>query len=1011
MNKNIISLIGVTAILYQGSMIISSSIANAADQNTYGRIVIGHSQKCLDVPNGSLDDNIPLNQFQCDNSPEQSFALVNVGGGYYSIMASHSGKCLDVPNAMIDDNIPINQTQCDNSPEQSFKLTPVGNDYYTIAAKHSGKCINVWNGSNDDNAAITQQQCNNQQSQMFWFAAGPTNARAQQNQQAQQQLAQQQQAQRLAQQQQAQQQLAQQQQAQRLAQQQQAQRLAQQQAQQQLAQQQQAQRLAQQQQAQQQQATTGGAISMLTERFNVSAETQAVAISPDSSRMASGGWDNQVTVWDASGATLVKALTIPLQGKGDLLLDLAFSPDGKRIVTGSRQNGSTLETTVHVWDAYTGAELLFLQGAPSEFCNSVAYEPKGLYIAAGCFNQTSGKRTVYLWAAARGGQMQAFDGVTGPVVFSPDGTRLTSGDFSTQTLKLWDMNSGNLALTIQGSNVGGFLSAAFSSDSGTILTGNGNGSISIWSTQTGQSILNLPGHTKSVNAVAVSPDDMRFVTAGDDGSLILWDGSTGQKLSTYQGTKSFRTVSFSKDSKHIVAGGDDNMLRVFSDGAVASATQSGTLLTQQQLALQQAQHNLAQQQLAQQQQAQRLAQQQLAQQQAASAAANITQYPVATSTRAYLLYNDTGNKIFFETYDPTRGTWMPTSLDPRMHIEIVALTSGSGGLQARVETQGKGFNQYGMDVGGSYRLYANPQTGKWDIITIQAPNAAAVAAAQQQAQQLAQQQNQQQLAQQQNQQQAQQLAQQQQLKIDQLQQDLDEKKRQDRKRAEKNTAVIIADMYRNARLKHEQAEKNKPLPAFAALHIEYVVANRVSSGTDGYTSILFGGLDIAMSKAAKLAGGFGGALTVGVLRSQGISFNDLLGSSIIAGDDDLAIWLNNTGQWPPAWTGSDSVSISSGQKIPVHMSWNLPTNRAFHIELQERDTGSPNDHLGFIRFPVGSLRPGFSEEYVLYNKSENSVYTVKVFVTNRLADERNGYVQASKWHNNKAYCFAVYGCN
>ena len=120
MSKTIISLIGATAILYQGSMIINSSIANAADQNTYGRVVIGHSQKCLDVPNGSMDDNIPLNQFQCDGSPEQNFALVNVGSGYYSIVASHSGKCLDVPNAMMDDNISINQTQCDRSPEQRF---------------------------------------------------------------------------------------------------------------------------------------------------------------------------------------------------------------------------------------------------------------------------------------------------------------------------------------------------------------------------------------------------------------------------------------------------------------------------------------------------------------------------------------------------------------------------------------------------------------------------------------------------------------------------------------------------------------------------------------------------------------------------------------------------------------------------------------------------------------------------------------------------------------------------
>lgn len=93
------------------------------------------------------------------------------------------------------------------------------------------------------------------------------------------------------------------------------------------------------------------------------------------------------------------------------------------------------------------------------------------------------------------------------------------------------------------------------------------------------------------------------------------------------------------------------------------------------------------------------------------------------------------------------------------------------------------------------------------------------------------------------------------------------------------------------------------------------------------------------------------------------------------------------------------------------MSWNLPTNRAHHIQLQERDTASDNDHLGFIRFPVGRLRPGFIEEYVFHNKSEGSVYTVKVIITKRLADERNGYLQASKWHNNKAYCFREFGCN
>ncbi|MFT6268873.1 MAG: hypothetical protein ACJAVV_001688 [Alphaproteobacteria bacterium] len=85
----------------------------------------------------------------------------------------------------------------------------------------------------------------------------------------------------------------------------------------------------------------------------------------------------------------------------------------------------------------------------------------------------------------------------------------------------------------------------------------------------------------------------------------------------------------------------------------------------------------------------------------------------------------------------------------------------------------------------------------------------------------------------------------------------------------------------------------------------------------------------------------------------------------------------------------------------------LATDRAHHIDLYERDSSSPNDRLGFIRFPAGSLRPGIIDEIVLRNKGEGSIYIVKFSVDYRLADEKNGYVQASKWFNNKAYCFEV----
>ena len=574
---------------------------------------------------------------------------------------------------------------------------------------------------------------------------------------------------------------------------------------------------AQQQQAQlqaQQQSQTSNAISQLIVILSTSTDVETVAISPDNKRIASGGSDNKLTVWDASGQALVKALTIPLQGKGNRLYDLAFSPDGKRIVTGSSYySPHKNESTVHIWNAYTGAESVILQSAPTVHCGQVAFDPQGLYVAAGCYTQATDSSTLYIWDAKSGGLIQSFHGTSGPIGFSPDGTRIFSGDNKQLTIKIWQLGSANALLQLQGQNVGAFYSAVYSVDGLTLGTGNGNGTITLWNAQTGQEILNFQAHSKPVTDIAVSPDGTRFASTSEDGTLVLWDGSSIQRLSTFQSSQPLRSLSFSSSSQALLVGGYDNTLRIFADAsAVANAQQQiqpANQLTQQQLQLSQQQHQLAQQQmlpanqltqrqlqllqqllLAQQQkqqgiqltaqqtqlvqqqqqqlkqlmtpqlqqlmqqlqnltpqqmvqqlqqliqqqtqqQTQQLAQQQ-AQQVAQQQAQQQAQYPVTTSTRAYLLYNDTSSKIFFDTFDPTRGTWMPTSLGPRMQVEIVAMTSGSGGLQVRVETQGKGSNQYGMEVGGSYRLYANPQTNKWDVITIQAPKTAAVAAAQQQ---------------------------------------------------------------------------------------------------------------------------------------------------------------------------------------------------------------------------------------------------------------------------------------
>ena len=71
----------------------------------------------------------------------------------------------------------------------------------------------------------------------------------------------------------------------------------------------------------------------------------SVALSPDGRRIVSGSWDRSVRVWDAESGACVATL----EGHSYGVMSVAFSPDGRRIVSGSG------DKSVRVWDAESGA--------------------------------------------------------------------------------------------------------------------------------------------------------------------------------------------------------------------------------------------------------------------------------------------------------------------------------------------------------------------------------------------------------------------------------------------------------------------------------------------------------------------------------------------------------------------------------------------------------------------------------------------------------------------------------
>ncbi|MEL7223846.1 MAG: hypothetical protein AAGL17_03035, partial [Cyanobacteria bacterium J06576_12] len=284
-------------------------------------------------------------------------------------------------------------------------------------------------------------------------------------------------------------------------------------------------------------------------------EVSAVAYSPDGKRIVSASADNTLRLWDAQTGHPIGS---PLKGHNQEIWSVAYSSDGMRVVSGSADN------TLRLWDALSGQPIgQVLQGHSGDI-RAIAFSPDSKRIVSG-----STDKTLRLWDAQTGQPIgQTFQGHSAEVwsvAFSPDGERIASGS-ADETIMLWDAQTGQpIGQPLQG-HEDDVSSVAFSADGKYIVSGSGDNTVRLWDAQTGQPEGQpLRGHTVVVSAVGFSPDSKYIVSGSWDRTLRLWDVRTKQAIGQpLQGHgASVIAVVFSPDGKQIASGSADSTLRLW----------------------------------------------------------------------------------------------------------------------------------------------------------------------------------------------------------------------------------------------------------------------------------------------------------------------------------------------------------------------------------------------------------------------------------------------------------------
>jgi WD40 repeat protein len=283
------------------------------------------------------------------------------------------------------------------------------------------------------------------------------------------------------------------------------------------------------------------------------APVAAVAFDKDGKWLASGSY-GQVVVWDLKMAKPATLLTNVLGAVNDL----KFSPDGQLLAVAGGQPSAKGDLRLY---RVSDWKLLGTLRGHDDVVFSVAFSPDGKRLVSASFDHT-----LRLWDVEKLRPIRAYthhSDFVYAVAFAPAGKQIVSAS-KDRTVQLFDVDSGKSVFTFSGMEQD-VMAVAVSPDGKGLVSSGFEPGLWWWNPQSGERVKVQGGHGVAVHELCFSKDGKRLVSAGGDRTARTWDGTTGAPLKTFAVGSMVYAVAISPGGKTIATGSFDGLVRLWDE--------------------------------------------------------------------------------------------------------------------------------------------------------------------------------------------------------------------------------------------------------------------------------------------------------------------------------------------------------------------------------------------------------------------------------------------------------------